>query len=101
MKPRGPYQPRMMPGQTPYTENELHALERLVHTAACEDPDESREDVAYVGYTDCPCRDCMEISMDHEMCSDCEAAGCDGTGECSAPGAYEGCEKINELPGGE
>lgn len=41
-----------------------------------------------IGYTDCPCRDCFEISMDHEMCSDCEEAGCTSDEECQAPGAY-------------
>lgn len=35
----------------------------------------------------CDCRDCMEISMGG-MCHDCEAAGCDGTGECDSPDAY-------------
>jgi hypothetical protein len=38
------------------------------------------------GYTQCACRDCFEITISSdvrkpELCSDGEAAGCDG-GEC-------------------
>ena len=45
------------------------------------------------GYTECACRDCFEIAISSdvtrpEMCSDCDEAGCDGDGECDAPGAY-------------
>lgn len=44
------------------------------------------------GYTDCPCRDCFEISIDHALCSDCEAAGCEPNAEteCQSPHAYGG-----------
>lgn len=42
------------------------------------------------GYTNCPCRDCFEISMDDRLCHDCEESGCsaDGDEECSASHAY-------------
>lgn len=48
------------------------------------------------GYHDCPCRDCFEIAIGDDedgepsMCHACEKAGCDGDGECDAPGAYGG-----------
>lgn len=44
------------------------------------------------GYTNCPCRDCFEISIDDNLCSLCEEAGCDGDGEgecCVLPDAEE------------
>jgi hypothetical protein len=46
------------------------------------------------GYKPCACPDCMEtaIGWGHPMCSDCVDAGCDGEGECQAPGAYGGDE---------
>jgi hypothetical protein len=42
------------------------------------------------GYTDCPCRDCFEVSMDHDLCHECVTAGCsaDGDEECNSPYAY-------------
>lgn len=47
------------------------------------------------GYTDCACRDCMEIAISNDtrhpdLCNECEDAGCDATGasECSSPEAY-------------
>lgn len=45
------------------------------------------------GYCDCQCRDCFEIAIGDEgeaFCSECEEAGCDGDGECEAPGTYGG-----------
>lgn len=54
------------------------------------------------GVTLCGCRDCFETVMSNDvdrpdLCTDCEAAGCEryctacGTGdtECSAPDAYD------------
>jgi hypothetical protein len=37
-----------------------------------------------IGYTDCLCRDCFDVSMDHQLCGLCEEAGCDqeGKSEC-------------------
>jgi len=51
--------------------------------------------MAQSGYTNCRCRDCMEIAISDDwtvpaFCHECEAAGCDGEGECQAPGAYDG-----------
>ena len=56
------------------------------------------------GYTNCACRDCMEISISDditkpEMCWECKEAGCEPGKECQAPGAYGGCEE--ECPEGE
>ena len=52
------------------------------------------------GYTECKCRDCMEIAvsddMEHpEFCWECEQAGCEEDEECKAPGAY-GCGEEGE-----
>lgn len=38
------------------------------------------------GYTHCACRDCFEIAISDdenvpELCSECEEAGCDSTGQ--------------------
>lgn len=44
------------------------------------------------GYTPCPCRDCMEIATDGNLCDECRTSGCEGGNtECSAPHAYGGC----------
>ena len=46
------------------------------------------------GYTECGCRDCMEIAIstgdEPELCHECEEAGCEAgaDSECCAPGAY-------------
>jgi len=42
--------------------------------------------MSWSGYTHCACRDCFEIAVssdtrEPELCSDCEAAGCDESGE--------------------
>ncbi len=44
------------------------------------------------GYSSCPCRDCMEVAMDGDLCGDCEEAGCEAHAEqeCCSPTAY-GC----------
>lgn len=57
------------------------------------------------GYHDCPCRDCFEIAIGDDdgapaMCHECQDAGCDGEGECCAPGAY-GCDGDGEPSDGE
>lgn len=44
-----------------------------------------------VGYTDCPCRDCFEISMDGKLCSLCEEAGCDEEGNSECLGEHSYC----------
>jgi hypothetical protein len=49
--------------------------------------------MAKSGYTSCKCPDCFEIAVSDDMsepefCTECEEAGCDGEGECQAPGAY-------------
>jgi hypothetical protein len=53
------------------------------------------------GYCDCPCRDCFDISMTNSdgepsLCSDCEEAGCNETGdsECCRDDAY-GCDTVD------
>lgn len=45
---------------------------------------------AQSGYTDCPCRDCFDVSMDGKLCGLCEQAGCSGAGdqECQRDDAY-------------
>jgi hypothetical protein len=43
------------------------------------------------GYTDCACRDCFDVAIGkagEAMCSECEAAGCSGDGECERSDAY-------------
>ena len=57
------------------------------------------------GYRPCACRDCFEIAIGEPgaFCHACEDAGCNGDGECDAPGAYngDGCDgdgsRIAEL----
>lgn len=54
------------------------------------------------GYVNCACRDCMEVAVcskpigakhkpEHHLCSECEEAGCDGSGEseCQYPHELE------------
>lgn len=42
------------------------------------------------GYTPCGCRDCFEVAIGKSgaLCHACAEAGCDGSAECQAPGAY-------------
>ena len=44
------------------------------------------------GYTNCACRDCMEIAFDGGFCHECEEAGCEdthgGDGECLGEHSY-------------
>lgn len=54
------------------------------------------------GYVPCKCRDCFEIAIASDMargafCHECESAGCDGSGECDAPGAYGGGSSSVEV----
>jgi len=53
------------------------------------------------GYADCACPDCMEIAISDKgepaFCNDCVKAGCDGEGECQAPGAYGGSDESIEA----
>lgn len=41
------------------------------------------------GYSDCPCRDCFDVSIDNALCGLCEQAGCEANnGECQRADAY-------------
>jgi hypothetical protein len=55
------------------------------------------------GYTNCKCRDCMEIAVSDDMddpdfCNACEEAGCEEDEECQAEGAYGGDEDPDAVP---
>jgi len=43
------------------------------------------------GYTSCPCRDCFNISVDDDLCADCDYAECCNLGyeECNVDPDYE------------
>ena len=51
------------------------------------------------GYTDCACRDCVDIAVSNgmdrpDLCNDCESAGCcdDGAEDCERVENPEWCE---------
>lgn len=50
------------------------------------------------GYRPCACRDCFETAIGEAgaLCWACQEAGCEGDGECQAPGAY-GIEHLDDL----
>lgn len=52
------------------------------------------------GYRSCSCRDCMEIAIGRAgrpaMCNACQEAGCEGSGECEAMGAYDTEDETND-----
>lgn len=57
------------------------------------------------GYISCACRDCFEVAIasndetDPAMCSLCEEAGCDASGEseCQGEHAYGGADAESEA----
>lgn len=67
----------------------------------------SDPDAPEVGYYDCACRDCFDVyvGMPGELCNDCEAHGCDPTGESECERPHEdlcdGCTLCEPFDAGD